>query len=165
MQVNFLSKSNYKIFNDVIHNSIQVSKIANVIEPCDVFINNAQSGYAQTDLLFEMANRWQGTWKKIMIISTMMTQEPVCPLPGLDMDAYRLQKATLEEAVRQIRNRRLGLRLCTVRPGDIATRPEKTVPPSADLTHWANTLVNIFELAGDDLVIPDISLGPIFRPT
>ena len=31
MQVNFLSKSNYKIFNDVIHNSIQVSKIANVI--------------------------------------------------------------------------------------------------------------------------------------
>jgi NAD(P)-dependent dehydrogenase (short-subunit alcohol dehydrogenase family) len=147
------------------HNIVSITKIATVIETCDMFINNAQQGYAQTDLLFEMARRWQGTWKKIMVISTMMTQDPVCPLPGLDMDAYRLQKATLEEAVKQIRNRKLGIRLFIVRPGDIATRPEKTVPPSAALEHWAQTLVGIFDLAGDDLIIPDISLGPIFRPT
>jgi HD superfamily phosphohydrolase len=37
MQANFLSKSNYKIFNDVIHNSIQVSKIANVIIDTKIF--------------------------------------------------------------------------------------------------------------------------------
>ena len=146
------------------HNIVAVPKIASIIESCDMFINNAQAGYAQTELLFEMARRWQGTWKNIMVISTMMTQEPVCPLPGLDMDAYRLQKVTLEEAVKQLRNRKLGIRLCIVRPGDIATRPEKTVPPSADLEHWAQTLLKILELSGDDLFIPDISLVPKFKP-
>jgi HD superfamily phosphohydrolase len=37
MQADFLSKSNYKIFNDVIHNSIQVSKIANIIIDTKIF--------------------------------------------------------------------------------------------------------------------------------
>jgi hypothetical protein len=76
-----------------------------------VFINNAQAGYAQTELLFEMASRWQGTKKHIIIISTMMTQDPVSVLPGLGMDHYRIQKVTLEETVKQLRNRNLGIRL------------------------------------------------------
>lgn len=142
------------------HNIRAISKIADLIEPCDMWINNAQSAFAQTELLFEMVQRWQGTKKHIMIISTMMTQEPVCPLPGLDMDQYRVQKIALEESIRQIRNRRLGVRLTLVRPGNIATSPNKTVPPAADVDRWAETLIKIFELASPDLVIPEISLGP-----
>jgi sugar phosphate isomerase/epimerase len=96
-----------------------------------------------------------------MIISTIMTQDPVSVLPGLGMDHYRVQKVALEEAVRQIRNRRLGVRMTTVRPGNIATSPDKTVPPAADVDNWAKTVVDIFELARSrDLVIPEISLGP-----
>ena len=39
------------------HNIKTIPKIADHIEPCDMFINNAQSGFAQTELLFEMARR------------------------------------------------------------------------------------------------------------
>jgi len=136
-------------------------KICNQIEPCDVFVNNAQAGYAQTELLFEMAKRWTGTKKHIIVISTMMTQDPVSVLPGLDMDQYWIQKVTLEEAVRQIRNRRLGVKITIVRPGNIATSPDKTVPPAADVNNWAKTLLDLLNMAkNNNLTIPDISLGP-----
>lgn len=144
-------------------NNIRVTpKICDLIEPCDVFINNAQAGYAQTELLFEMANRWAGTGKHIIVISTMMTQDPTSSLPGLDMDHYRVQKVALEEAVKQIRNRRLGIKITIVRPGNIATSPNKTVPPSADPLNWAKTLVTMLELVNSNgLKISDISLGPL----
>jgi nucleoside-diphosphate-sugar epimerase len=142
------------------HNIRVIPKIADLIEPCDVFINNAQAGYAQTELLFEMAKRWTGTKKHIVVISTMMTQDPVSSIEGLDMDQYRIQKIALEQAVQQIRHRKLRIRTTIVRPGNIATSPDKTVPPAADVDRWASTLVNIFELAEPDLLIPDISLGP-----
>jgi sugar phosphate isomerase/epimerase len=91
----------------------------------------------------------------------MMTQEPVCLLPGLDMDHYRLQKVALEEAVRQIRHRRLGVKITLVRPGNIATSPDKTVPPAADVDNWAKTLMGLLEMATrNNLKISDISLGP-----
>ena len=137
-------------------------KICDQIEPCDVFVNNAQAGYAQTELLFEMAQRWSGTKKHIIVISTMMTQEPVSSLPGLDMDQYRLQKVTLEQAVQQIRHRRLGVKITLVRPGNVATSPDKTVPPAADVNNWARTLLDLLDMAkNNNLVIPDISLGPL----
>ena len=34
---------------------------ANLIEPCDMLINNAISMYAQTELLFEVWHRWQNS--------------------------------------------------------------------------------------------------------
>jgi nucleoside-diphosphate-sugar epimerase len=136
--------------------------ICDQIEPCDVFINNAQAGYAQTELLFEMVQRWSGTGKQIIVISTMMTQEPVSSFNELGMDHYRLQKVTLEEAVRQIRHRRLKVKITIVRPGNIATSPDKTVPPSADVDNWARTLLNLFNMAkNNNLTIPEISLGPL----
>ena len=140
-------------------NNIRViPKIADKIEPCDMFINNAQVGFAQTELLFEMARRWKDTGKHILIISTVMTEFPVSVLPG--MTEYWCQKTALETAVSQLRLRQLGIKFTIVRPGDIATSPNKTVPPSADVNNWAETLVKIFELTDPNLDIPDISLGP-----
>ena len=139
-------------------------KVADQIEFCDMFINNAQAGYAQTELLLEMAQRWQGSGKHIMVISTMMTQDPVCVLPGLDMTAYHVQKVTLEEAVKQLRHCRLGVNITVVRPGNIATSVDKTVPPAADVDNWAKFLIHTLETAqANNLIIPDISLGPAYK--
>ena len=144
------------------HNIRVIPKMADAIQSCDLFINNAQAGYAQTELLFAMADRWRGTKKHIMVISTQMTQSPVSSLPGLDMDQYRIQKFTLEESVQQLRSRDLDIRFTIVRPGNIATSPDKTVPPAADVDNWANTLIDIFELARiQNLRISDINLGPL----
>lgn len=143
------------------NNIRNIPKICDQIESCDMFVNNAQAGYTQTELMFEMAKRWTGTGKHIVAISTQMTQHPTSILPGLDMDQYRVQKIALEEAVRQLRWRQLGVFVTLVRPGNIATNPTKTVPPAADVDNWARTLIEIFETAhARNLAIPDISLGP-----
>lgn len=144
------------------NNIRNTSKICDLIEPCDMFVNNAQAGYAQTELLFEMAQRWKNTRKHILVITTMMTQDPVSVLPGLDMDHYRLQKLVLEQAVIQLRARRLGIKFTIVRPGLIATSADKPVPPAAEVDNWACTLIDILTSADtNNLRIPDISLGPV----
>jgi NAD(P)-dependent dehydrogenase (short-subunit alcohol dehydrogenase family) len=146
------------------NNIRNIPKICDQIEPCDVFVNNAQAGYAQTELLFEMAQRWTGTKKHIVVISTMMTQHPISVLPGLDMLAYHQQKVTLEEMVKQLRHQRLGITITIVRPGYIATQPGQTVPPAADVGNWAKTLLDLFDMAAkNNLSIPDISLGPWYE--
>lgn len=146
------------------NNIRNVPKICDQIEPCDVFVNNAQAGYAQTELLFEMAKRWANTGKHIMVISTMMTQDPVSVLPGLDMLAYHQQKVTLEEMIKQLRYQHLGVNIIIVRPGYIATQPGQTSPPAADVNNWARTLVGIFRMAeSNDMTVPDISLGPVYK--
>lgn len=140
-------------------------KVSAAIEPCDVFVNNAQSGYAQTELLWHMAKRWHGTGKIIVVISTMMTQEPISYDPGHDIAAYRVQKIALEESVRQIRYLDPSLKLYLVRPGDIATTPDKAVPPSADLSVWTNALMHIMLDIDPSLRVYDISLGPSYDDT
>ena len=142
------------------HNIKVIPKICDLIEPCDVFVNNAQAGFAQTELLFEMTKRWDQSHKHIIVISTMMTQDPVSVLPGIDMTEYRVQKVTLEHAVQQLRHTRPGITYTVVRPGNIATHQDKTVPPAADVTVWASVLVQTLNMAqANNLVIPDISLG------
>ena len=144
------------------NNIRNIPKICDQIDPGDIFVNNAQAGYAQTELLFEMANRWSGTNKHIIVVSTMMTQDPVSSILGLDMDHYRVQKVALEEAVRQLRYRRLAVKITLVRPGYIATQPGQTVPPAADVNNWARTLLDLFDMAkNNNLTIPDISLGAL----
>jgi nucleoside-diphosphate-sugar epimerase len=109
-----------------------------------------------------MAARWQGTGKHIIVISTMMTQDPVSVLPGLSMLAYHQQKVTLEEMVKQLRHQHLGIKITIVRPGNIATSLDKTVPPAADVNNWARTLLDLLDMAkNNNLTIPDISLGPL----
>jgi hypothetical protein len=88
----------------------------------------------------------------------MMTEHPVSGLP--DMTEYWCQKTALELAVSQLRNQKLGIKFTIVRPGDIATDASKTVPPSADVDHWAETLISIFELTDPNLNISELSLGP-----
>ena len=71
---------------------------ASLIEPCDLFINNAISLYAQTELLFEVWHRWQEQ-KEVHYIWNISTR--VCEntedtqLKGLTMREsmeYRNQK-------------------------------------------------------------------------
>lgn len=83
------------------NNIRNIPKVSNLIEPCDMFINNAQVGFAQTELLFEIHRRWEDQDKHIVVISTMMTQDPVSRI--VNMDEYRLQKVALEQAVQQLR--------------------------------------------------------------
>jgi len=136
------------------NNIRNIPKVADLIEPCDMFINNAQAGFAQTELLFEIHRRWADQNKHIIVISTMMAQDPVSRMEG--MDEYRLQKVTLEQAVQQLRYKNQTPRITLVRPGQVATQSAAGADPEV----WARALVNVFKMAeSNGLSIPDISLA------
>ena len=137
-----------------------ISKLVTAIEPCDIFINNAQVGFAQTELLFEVYKTWKGqAGKTIVNISTMLTSAPVSSLPGLEMTAYYVQKQALEEAIGQLRHLQDWPKLCLVKPGGVATQPGQTSPrPYADVDLWAARLVDILD-SGPDLSVEEIGLG------
>jgi hypothetical protein len=117
------------------YNIRSLPKVAGMIEPCDMFINNAQIGYAQTELLFEVWRRWQGQQKYIINISTQMT-DMVLP-PKEEWDEYIIQKKALELANQLLENRNPWPRLLLIRPGGIATQPGQTPPDYMDVDEYA----------------------------
>lgn len=105
----------------------RIMHTASLIEPCDMFINNAISMYAQTELLFEVWHRWQDS-KETHHIWNISTQ--VClwkedkPLNGLTMRQameYRNQKMALEMAHAQLRSQPSKIKIELIRPGSVNT--------------------------------------------
>jgi len=142
------------------YNIRSIPKIVNAVRECDIFINNAQVGFAQTELLFAVYEAWQGkNGKKIINISTMLTSMPISSLAGFDMLQYYVQKQTLEDAIKQLRQLKNWPKLCLVKPGGVATQPNQTSPrPYAEVNHWASILIKMLD-AGSDLEIEEIALG------
>ena len=136
------------------HNIRVIPKIADAVEPCDVFVNNAQAGFAQTELLFEMARRWKGTGKRIVSIGTLLTVHPTCTMEG--MNEYYVQKLALDAAIRELRMQRLGIELVLVRPGNIATSADKPSPPARDVHDWSKF---VFDLLQSKSYMPEINVG------
>ena len=142
------------------YNIRNIPKILTMVESCDLFVNNAQAGFSQTELLFAVYKMWRGQKnKKIINISTMMTMSPVSTLPGLDMMEYRVQKIALEEAHRQLAYLNDWPKLILIKPGAIATQPNQISPrPYADVDAWANKIFNLLDL-GPDLEVSEIAVG------
>ena len=57
----------------------RVKHTASIIESCDLFINNAISQYAQTELFFEVWQRWKGERKWIWHIGSIVSILPKVP--------------------------------------------------------------------------------------
>ena len=110
-------------------------KVAGMIDPCDMFINNAQVGYAQTELLFEVWRRWRGQQKYIVNVGTQMT-DMLLP-PKEEWDEYIIQKKALDLATQLLEQRSEWPRLLLVRPGGIATQPGQAPPAYMDVDEYA----------------------------
>ena len=140
----------------------RVQHTASLIEPCDLFINNAQSQYAQTELFYEVWKRWGGQEKYIWNISTMMTEEPVNSMPdGQDdiaMSQYRNQKLALEEASKQLRYKNCWPQISIIKPGGVATQEQNDNTNKADVKLWVNSVIDIFA-HNDNILISEISIG------
>ena len=140
------------------YNIRNVPKCVEAIEPCDIFINNAQVGFAQTELLFAVHQVWQGIPnKKIINVSTIMTSTPSSSLEGLDMLHYHVQKTTLEEAIRQLRGLQDWPKLTLVKPGKIDTQGQGGVNVGA----WAKRIVSILDSA-PYMEVEEIAIGEYF---
>ena len=134
----------------------RVVHTATLIEPADLFINNAQSNYAQTELLYEVWKRW-ANWmppreKWIWNISTMLTQ-------GYDqwkLGQYRTQKVALEEASQQLRTKCKWPKISIIRPGAVVTNDETN--EGADVNVWVKSVIDTFT-HNPNINITDISVG------
>ncbi len=101
---------------------------ASLIEPCDMFINNAISFYAQTELLFEVWHRWQNIKEAHYIwnISTKLCElDHDININGLTLREsmqYRNQKMALELAHHQLNSQASNIKMSLIRPGDVRTQ-------------------------------------------
>ena len=140
----------------------RVPHTASLIEPCDLFINNAQTGYAQTELLYEIWTKWQGKEKYIWNISTMMTESPINSRPnGQDdivMSQYRNQKLALEMASRQLRFKNRWPQISIIRPGGVATQKNFVNTCKSDVDLWVKSIIDTFS-HNDNISISEISVG------
>ena len=121
------------------YNIRSISKLASMIESCDVFVNNAQVGFAQTELFWEVWNRWRGQNKTIINISTQMTNNNVAPKE--EWDQYIIQKKALELAHTQCQERSPLPKLILVKPGSIATQPSQQPPEYQDVNEYAQETI------------------------
>jgi nucleoside-diphosphate-sugar epimerase len=143
-------------------NISRIERTANLIESCDMFINNAQTQYAQTELLYAVWQKWQGQEKYIWNISTMMTERPTnyCPAGQNDitMSQYRNQKIALEEATKQLRFKNVWPSISIIRPGGVATQENFDNTNKNDVDIWANSIIDIFSF-NENINISEISAG------
>ena len=106
----------------------RVPHTASLIEPCDMFINNAISMYAQTELLFEVWHRWNDIKEvhHIWNISTKLCEKDRdIHINGLTMREsmeYRNQKMAMELAHRQLEAQASNIRMMLIRPGSVKTQ-------------------------------------------
>ena len=101
---------------------------ASLIAPCDMFINNAISMYAQTELLFEVWHRWKDIKEThhIWNISTTLCElDHDIEIKGItfrESMQYRNQKMALELAHRQLNSQPSSIKMELIRPGGVRTR-------------------------------------------
>jgi hypothetical protein len=141
----------------------RIEHTANLIKDCELLINNAQTAYAQTELLYAVWSRWQGMkGKYIWNISTQMTEKPVNSTPdGQDdiiMSQYRNQKIALEEASRQLRFKNVWPCISIIRPGGVATQEQFDNDNKADVDRWTQSIIDIFS-HNENISISEISVG------
>jgi nucleoside-diphosphate-sugar epimerase len=141
----------------------RIEHTASLIELCDMFINNAQTSYAQTELLYAVWRRWQGKEEKyIWNISTQMVAQPINSTPDgqedLTMSAYRNQKLALEEASRQLKFKNQWPQISIIRPGGVATQEKFDNTHKADVDLWVKSVVDTFS-HNENIIISEISVG------
>ena len=128
----------------------RIMHTASLIEPTKLFINNAQSYYAQTELLYEVWARWEKSQvnKWIWNISTMLTQDPegykAVGLNAESLGQYRTQKVALEEASRQLRANSRWPKISIIRPGGVATQKQWDNHGKSDVTVWVKSVIDTF---------------------
>jgi nucleoside-diphosphate-sugar epimerase len=141
----------------------RIEHTANLIESCDMFINNAQTQYAQTELLYAVWSKWKGKeGKYIWNISTQMVEQPINGTPDgqndITMSQYRNQKLALEEASRQLKFKNQWPEIAIIRPGGVATQENFDNINKANVDLWVKGVIDTFSHS-ENIKISEISVG------
>lgn len=107
-----------------ISNELTQDKIVEQSVDCDLFINNAHSGFSQVDLLFKLQKSWQGQKKIIANIGSSITMR----WDTKNRDSrYRNEKLALDDACEFLWNKDVWPHIMIFKP--CATDTER-------MAHW-----------------------------
>jgi len=135
-----------------------VDKLLPLIEPCDIFINNAYDKFYQVELLFGMYKLWYTKPnKKIINISTFYTSYPSAADIGIEWIEYHVHKTALEDAVEKLRMYYNWPALTVVKPGLLSNANIM----GADVDKWCEHLVEMLNL-NSEMLVEEITLGMDF---
>ena len=148
------------------NNIRNIPKIVEQIVDCDMFVNNAQAGYAQTELFQHVAEAWKNSRDKmIWNIGTVMASEYAMPeiaeLSERELAEYRVQKRALEDAVKTAKSQKNRARIMLIRPGAVATQPYNIAGENAAVTEeWVTSVCDFYIQCREHHLFPDeISLS------
>lgn len=114
-----ISKSEGKDINNVI-------EISNIIEPCDMFINNAHSNYAQIDLFYEVWKKWKGLKKHIWNIGSYNPFNLNNENNRDDLE-YVMQKQFLNKVTKVLNSKSMWPMVTLLNPGHISIKNENII--------------------------------------
>ena len=124
-----LGKALYNVFDNTlgfdITNGYDINNYLQILDEadhCDVFINNAYSGFSQVNLLEELFNRWRNSNKIIVNISS------VAPNYNTDYETFRLyptHKLALDDACYRLQGISKSCKVINIKPHFIDTNMSK----------------------------------------
>ena len=106
---------------------------------CDIFFNNAYSGFWQTELLFKLWDRWYAKEKLIVNINSMICHTSYPYRYHKFFSKYKIHKLSLEKAVRELQQTPAKCQISQISPGSV-----KTEFPAKILNHRA--ILNVQEV-------------------
>lgn len=138
-----LSRSNGYNINDPV-------PILDRVKDCDVFVNNAHSGYSQVDLLYMLWSEWKDTPKTIVCISSNAAK-----MPQRRVNMYANEKLSLTEACRQLNYiHEAECKIMCINPGYVDTprvsqidAPKMSTSELADLIHTLVTMNKTYRVS------------------
>lgn len=72
-------------------------RVIDQVQDCDVFINNACAGFAQTQLYIELLQQWRDQDKIIINVGSRIAELEQLPYDRLNLMSYQAEKVALKE--------------------------------------------------------------------
>ena len=110
-------------------------RIVEALADCDMFVNNAHSGFAQVEMLFEAQEAWRGQRKLIVNIGSSITMR----WDTKNRDSkYRNEKLSLDDACEFLWNRDAWPHIMLFKP---------CATDTARMAHWSGAKVDPADIA------------------
>jgi hypothetical protein len=149
--IGFSRKNGYDLHNISIR-----GKMYTEIEDCDIFINNADLGWNQTKLLYELWDRWKDKDKLIVNIGSTAADynQPIAR-------PYNIQKRALQDACLQLQQAQQSCKVMLVKPGYVDTpRVQQINATKMDPGEVALYIKDLIEMKNSTFWVPIVTLYP-----
>jgi nucleoside-diphosphate-sugar epimerase len=148
-----------------ITNPDAVDQIINQSQDADIFINNAhswnQDAFAQTNLLFQLWESWQGKEKIIVNIGSSLTMR--WEKGPSDSIIYRTAKKTLEESCDFLWNQNAWPYVCLMVPclTDTARTRHRNDTNKVDPQHFVNLVDHCLSIKEFRIPVVKLAVNPL----